>query len=67
MHVLKCIFLLQKYFEPQKVLPQVKIESILHRQMSEQLSNEVDEKMVKKRKKCIFKMHFLLQKYFEAQ
>ena len=55
-HFLKCIFVLQKYFGPQKCLPHVKIKSkisylgkknsILHRQMTEQLSFEVDVKNV---------------------
>ena len=63
-HFLKVFVFLQKYFEPQHLLPHMKIESkigilgktisILHRQMTEQLSIEVDEKMVKNQKKCIF-------------
>ena len=32
--------------------------SILHRQMTEQMPFEVDVKMVKNWKKCIFKVHF---------
>ena len=56
MHFFKCIFVLQKYFGPPKFLAQVKIKSkisylgkqisILHRQMTEQLSFEVDVKNV---------------------
>ena len=55
-HFLKCIFVLQKYFGPPKLLPHVKIKSklsylgnknsILHRQMTEKLSFEVDVKNI---------------------
>ena len=65
MHFLKCIFLLQKYFGPPNFFAHIKIESkihylgkkisILHRQMTEQMSFEID---VKNGQKVQMQMHF---------
>jgi len=66
---LKCTFLVQMHFDTQYFLAHVIIKnkisylgfeiSILNRQMTEQMPFEVDVKMVKNWKKCIFKVHFL--------
>ena len=65
-------FIYPQIFWTKYFLPHVKIESkisvlggkisILHRQMTEQLSFEVDEKMVKKQEKCLFKNAFFCSK-----
>ena len=63
-HFLKCIFWLQKYLGPPKFFAHIKIESkirylgkrigILHRQMTEQMSFELDVKNGQNQKKSIF-------------
>jgi len=70
--------LLQKYFGPPKILAHIKIESkirylgkiivILHRQMTEQMSFEIDVKNGQKLEKVHFlKCTFLVQMHFATQ
>ena len=77
-HFLKCIFLLQKYFGPPNFFAHIKIESkihylgkrisILHRQMTEQMSFEIDVKNGQKSEKVHFlKCTFLVQMHFADQ
>ena len=79
MHFLKCIFLLQKYFWAPIFFAHIQIESkisdlgerisILHGQMTEQMSSEVDVKNGQKSGKvhflkCIFLVQMHLATHF---